>query len=67
MGLDIRFPLGMIFLALGGILTVYGLFTRGNAMYAQALGINVNFIWGIVMLIFGAIMTIAAWRAKRLK
>ncbi|WP_158820244.1 hypothetical protein [Granulicella sp. S156] len=59
MGLDIRLPLGLIFLIIGGIMAVYGVFTRGSAMYASSQGINLNLIWGLVMLLFGLIMFIA--------
>jgi hypothetical protein len=31
MGLDIRLPLGLLFLVTGGMMAVYGLFTRGSA------------------------------------
>ena len=59
MGLDIRLPLGLIFLIIGGIMAVYGVFTHGSAMYASSQGINLNLIWGLVMLLFGLIMFIA--------
>jgi hypothetical protein len=59
MGLDIRLPLGLIFLIIGGIMAVYGVFTRGSAMYASSQGINLNLIWGLVMLLFGLIMFLA--------
>ena len=58
MGLDIRFPLGLIFAITGTILVVYGIFTNGSAMYALSQGINLNLIWGAVMLVFGIIMTL---------
>lgn len=64
MGLDIRFPLGLIFLALGGIMTVYGAVTHGSAMYAIAQGVNLNLMWGLVMVVFGLVMVIAAKRAR---
>ncbi len=31
MGLDIRIPLGLIFLIIGGIMSLFGLITRGSA------------------------------------
>jgi len=64
MGLDIRIPLGLIFLITGGMMTVYGLFTRHSAIYERSMGVNVNLIWGVVMLIFGLIMFIAGRRQK---
>lgn len=65
MGLDIRLPLGMIFLITGAMMAGYGLFTRGNAaLYEKSMGINLNLTWGLVMLVFGAIMFVAGRRAK---
>lgn len=56
MGLDIRVPLGSIFLFMGGLLSLYGLFTRNSGIYQRSMGINLNLWWGIVMLVFGAVM-----------
>ncbi len=56
MGLDIRLPLGMLFTAMGAILVGYGLLSRGSAIYAASLNVNVNVIWGAVMLVFGLMM-----------
>ena len=64
MGLDIRIPLGLIFLATGGILSLYGLFTRGSAIYQKSMGMNLNLTWGLVMFVFGAIMFFVGRRQK---
>ena len=64
MGLDIRIPLGLIFLAIGGIMAIFGAFTSGNAMYEQSLGINLNLLWGGLMVVFGAIMFFVGKRKK---
>ena len=53
MGLDIRIPLGLMFLITGGIMAGYGLFTRGGAMYERSLGVNLNLGWGAAMFVFG--------------
>lgn len=53
MGLDIRFPLGMIFSALGLILLIYGTATNHDVMYAVSMDININIIWSVAMLVFG--------------
>lgn len=55
MSLDIRLPIGLLFIALGGLLTVYGL-VSDRAIYHRSLDININFVWGLVMLAFGALM-----------
>lgn len=62
MGLDIRLPIGMLFTIFGIMLILFGVFSN-PALYAQSLGINVNFIWGIVLLVFGAIMFYLGGRA----
>jgi hypothetical protein len=55
MGLDIRIPLGLIFLILGGIMALFGLATHGDAaLYHRSLGIDLNLAWGGLMFLFGA-------------
>lgn len=62
MNLDIRYPLGMIFLAIGAILLITGAATRGSAMYTVSMGMNINLIWGAVMVLFGGLMILLARR-----
>jgi hypothetical protein len=65
MGLDIRVPLGLIFLSIGGIMAAYGIFTYGDAaLYERSLGVNLNLLWGGIMLVFGAIMFFVGKRQK---
>ena len=65
MGLDIRWPIGLMFSLVGLLMTVFGLATNGDAeMYHRSLGININLIWGIVLLLFGGFML---WLASRRK
>lgn len=66
MGLDIRIPLGLMFLITGGLMTVFGLFTRGSAIYERSLDMNVNLIWGGLMFLFGLLMYILGRRPRRL-
>ncbi len=64
MGLDIRLPIGLLFLILGLLLSLYGLLTLNNpAVYAKSLGDNVNLWWGGCLLIFGAVMFFYGRRA----
>jgi hypothetical protein len=58
MGIDLRKPIGILFLAYGALLAVYGV-----ARPQPILDVNINLIWGSVMAIFGAIMLALAWRA----
>ena len=52
MGLDLRIPIGLMFLVLGLLITGFGLF-GDRAIYQRSLGVNVNLWWGLVMLLFG--------------
>ncbi len=57
MGLDIRFPIGMMFTFIGLILLATGFVTGGDAaLYQRSLGININIVWGGVLFVFGALM-----------
>lgn len=63
MGLDIRWPMGLLFLLLGAILAGYGL-VADPAIYARSLGLNVNLWWGVVLLTCGGAMVALARRAR---
>lgn len=64
--LDLRMPIGGLFVALGVILAGYGLATAGNtAMYERSTQLNVNLWWGLVMLAFGGLFIGLALRAAR--
>ena len=57
MNLDIRLPIGMMFTLIGAMLAISGFLTKADtAMYQCSLGININLIWGAVLLVFGLIM-----------
>jgi hypothetical protein len=62
MGLDIRWPIGIMFSLVGLLLVIFGAATNSDpAMYSQtSLGININLIWGVVLLVFGAAMLLGA-------
>jgi hypothetical protein len=65
MGLDIRFPIGMMFTLLGIILAATGLFTGSDAaMYKLSLGININLVWGLCLFLFGVLMWGSAFLGK---
>ena len=63
MGLDVRLPVGLMFAIMGALLVGYGLF-GDPAIYARSLGINVNLIWGSVLLGAGGIFLALAARGK---
>ena len=55
MGLDVRIPVGLMFVVMGVLLAGYGL-VGDQSVYTRSLGINVNAIWGAVMLATGAVV-----------
>lgn len=63
--LDVRLPMGLLFLILGVILVGYGL-AADPAIYAKhSLGQNVNLTWGVLFALFGAAMLFLAAKAKK--
>jgi hypothetical protein len=63
MGIDLRYPIGLLFVVFGLLLVLYGLL-GGTAEYSRSLGINVNLWWGVIMLLFGGLMFFAAYRKR---
>ena len=63
MGLDVRLPVGVMFAIMGALLVGYGLF-GDQAIYARSLGINVNLVWGSVLLAAGVIFLVLAARGR---
>jgi protein-S-isoprenylcysteine O-methyltransferase Ste14 len=57
MGLDIRWPIGAMFSLLGVLLLITGLV---NGADARSLNINIDVIWGAVLLVFGGLMLLGA-------
>ena len=61
--LDLRLPIGGLFVALGLILGIFGAVTAGNTgMYEKSGGININLLWGVVMLVTGVLFLLLARR-----
>ena len=64
--MDIRFPIGLLFVVLGLILAAFGLFTMNDTeLYARSLGRNINLWTGILMLVFGGFMLLSTRKAKK--
>lgn len=60
MKLDIRQPMGGLFVILGFILVGFGA-VSDPAIYARhSLGININLLWGACLGVFGATMLLLA-------
>jgi steroid 5-alpha reductase family enzyme len=68
MGLDIRIPLGLVFLIIGALLVLYGVLSWGSAIYHASMDWNINVIWGSCMMLFGVVMLAMAYsEANRVK
>ena len=63
MGLDIRVPVGLMFATMGALLTGYGLL-GDRAIYERSLGININLVWGVVLIGVAACMLALAARRR---
>jgi protein-S-isoprenylcysteine O-methyltransferase Ste14 len=62
--LDIRWPIGLMFSLVGVLLVLCGA-VASPADYRKSLDINIDLIWGVVLLVFGALMLWLAWRGAR--
>ena len=58
---DLRRPLGWLFSTLGILLIIAGL-RATPAADARSLGVNINLIWGVVMIAFALV---CLWLARR--
>ena len=64
MQLDVRIPMGWLFLILGVILVSYGLVADPVIYVQHSLGENVNLRWGVVFALFGAVMLFLSRKKK---
>jgi hypothetical protein len=64
MHLDVRLPIGLLFCVLGALLLIFGAVSDA-ALYQRSLDINVNLLWGGVLLGFGIIMLILGRRSLK--
>jgi hypothetical protein len=62
--LDIRYPIGGLFVALGLILAIYGIWSD-PAIYQRSLGININLWWGLVLSAGGMVSLLLAGRDRK--
>ena len=62
MGLDIRWPIGLMFSLIGVLLIGYG---AANSSESMRVDVNINIIWGVLLLVFGVFMLAMAWRAAK--
>jgi hypothetical protein len=64
MPVDIRIPIGLMFALMGSLLAGYGAF-GDHTIYARSLGLNINLIWGGVLLVCGAFFVVMGTRPGR--
>ena len=62
MGLDIRWPIGLMFSLIGLLLLITG---AVNGADARSLNININLWWGIVLVVFGGALLLGAIRGGK--
>ena len=58
--LDLKLPLGGLLSFYGLALVIYGLLS-GKEQYARSLGININLIWGVIILLVGIGLLVAVF------
>ena len=64
MNFDLRLPIGIMFSLFGAMLVIFGAVSNKDIYEAHSLGININLLWGAVLLGFGALMLLLTWRAR---
>ena len=63
MKLDVRTPIGAMFALDGVVLAIYGV-AVDQADAVKKAGGNVTLVWGVVLMVFGAVMLGLAWRGR---
>lgn len=54
--MDLRTPIGALFVALGALLLGFGVISNGDTvLYERSTNLNINLVWGGVMLVFGVV------------
>jgi hypothetical protein len=53
-----------MFAVLGTLLAGFGAFSN-RQIYVRSLNLNVNLMWGLVLLGFGAVMLLLGWNTSR--
>ena len=66
MGLDIRWPIGLMFTLIGALMIGYGVLkAAASTVLVAGQSININLIWGVALLVFGVLMLIGAMSGKK--
>jgi hypothetical protein len=64
MNFDLRLPIGIMFSLFGAMLVIFGAVSDKAIYDTHSLGININLVWGGVLLVFGVFMLFLTWRAS---
>ena len=64
MNFDLRLPIGIMFSLFGAILVIFGAVSSKDIYETHSLGININLVWGAVLLAFGIFMLYLTWNAR---
>jgi len=64
MNFDIRIPIGAMFSIIGVLLVGYGVFSDAE-IYRRSFSLNLNLLWGGVLLLFGGAMWTLGRRGSR--
>lgn len=68
MQLDLRWPIGLMFSINGVLLLGYGIFNRAASLTrVDGTDLNINLQWGAALLLFGFLMTGAAFLGRNKK
>ena len=62
MGLDIRWPIGIMFTLISVLLIIEGAL---HGPSEKSLGINIDLWWGVLLLVFGIFMLLGAIRGGK--
>jgi len=65
MSFDLRLPIGIMFSLFGVLLVIFGAVSDKAIYETHSLGININLIWGFVLLVFGVFMLFMAMRGGK--
>ena len=63
MQLDVRLPAGLMFLIMGVMLAGYGV-AGDQSIYTRSLGININLIWGLVLIAAAVCLLALSFRSR---
>ena len=66
MGLDIRWPIGLMFTFIGVLLTGYGvMYSAASVTKIDGQEVNIDLKWGMVLLVFGVLMLLGAISGRK--